>query len=262
MLSTATNTFTIAVATNPGAYVSGGTATKLAQFFFDNVEGVVAGDAGKLIETVGGTYENVTVVAVDVSTQSIGFASVTSTAFTVANKAKFELLPQTPSYQTSRVNSFVDVKFRTGDTVALANVADPQNVENWEINYMNNLEERYGSLRKSPSVIGEKGAKATIKYEKYFENVADRDAYRNQIKSAMVCTISNNEIVSATDTTQGKYTITFEFSDIRFTSYEMPTGTDELYVLAIEATAFYDNTDGRALRIKVKNQNAGTYYTA
>lgn len=203
-----------------------------------------------------------TVVAVDVSTQSIGFTSVTSTAFTVANKAKFELLPQTPSYQTARVNSFVDVKFRTGDTVALAQTADPQNVENWEINYMNNLEERYGSLRKSPSVIGEKGAKATIKYEKYFENVADRDAYRNQIKSAMICTISNNEIVSATDTTQGKYTIQFEFSDIRFTSYEMPTGTDELYVLAIEATAFYDNTDGRALRIKVKNQNSGTYYTA
>lgn len=42
----------------------------------------------------------------------------------------------------------------------------------------------------------------------------------------------------------------------------MPTGTDELYVLAIEATAFYDNTDARALRVKVKNQNAGTYYTS
>lgn len=121
---------------------------------------------------------------------------MTSALFTVANNAKFELLPQTPSYQSSRVNSFVDVKFRTGATVALAQSADPQNVENWEINYMNNLEERYGSLRKSPSAIGEKGAKCTIKYEKYFENVTDRDTYRNQTKNAMICTITNNEIVS------------------------------------------------------------------
>lgn len=65
------NTFTIAVATNPGAYVSGGTATKLAQFYFDTVEGIVAGDTGKLVETATGTYENVTVVAVDAGTGSL-----------------------------------------------------------------------------------------------------------------------------------------------------------------------------------------------
>jgi len=42
--------------------------------------------------------------------------------------------------------------------------------------------------------------------------------------------------------------------------YEMTTGTDEIYAISAEATAFYNDTDGRALRIIVENKNADTYY--
>jgi hypothetical protein len=153
------------------------------------------------------------------------------------------LIPQTPSYQTSRVLSFSHCDFRFADTVANAYLSAPENVENREFNYMNNLEERYGSLRNSPSQIGEKGAMATLKYSKYFENVEDRDRYRQQTSRACVLTITNNEIVSATDTLQAKYSINIEFSDLRFKTYEMPTGTDELYAIDVEATAFYSSVD-------------------
>ena len=49
-------------------------------------------------------------------------------------------------------------------------------------------------------------------------------------------------------------------SDVRFTSYEMPTGTDDLYAASVEAECYYDSTDGRAIRILATNKNAGTIY--
>ena len=51
-------------------------------------------------------------------------------------------------------------------------------------------------------------------------------------------------------------------SDVRFTSHEMPTGTDDLYGASVEAECYYDSTDGQALKIQVTNGKAGTEYTA
>lgn len=57
--------FKVALASNPGAYSAGGTSTKQAMFYCDSVEGLVVGDLVKLYESVGGTYENATVTAID-----------------------------------------------------------------------------------------------------------------------------------------------------------------------------------------------------
>jgi len=254
------STFTVAIASTPGVFSAGGTAVKQAMFYFDNIEGLVVGDSIKFYEEATGTYEDRTITALDIPNGVVGFALVTSVLFTVANKSKIELKPQTTSYGTARVFSFTHCDFRFGDTVALAAVASPENVENRDLEYKNNLEERYGSLRASPSVIAPKGNEATIKYTKYFESLIDRDRYLNQTRRACVLTITNDEIVSATDTNQAKYTIKFEFSDLRYTTYEMPTGTDELYAVTVEATCFYDGTDAKALRVKVKNASAAAVY--
>ena len=135
-------------------------------------------------------------------------------------------------------------------------MADPENVEDWEFEFKNNLEERYGSLRSSPSQIGEKGNEAMIKFSKLFEDVKDRDRYLDQTRRACVVTITNNEVVSATDTLLNKYTIIMEMPDVRFTSYNLPTGTDELYAIEAEASMFYDISAGKALRMKIKNKNS------
>ena len=76
-----------------------------------------------------------------------------SGTYTVANEVKIELVPQTPSYQEKRTFSFYHTKFRFADTIANAYASIDENVENREIEYMNNLEERYGSKRQSASVI-------------------------------------------------------------------------------------------------------------
>lgn len=101
-----------------------------------------------------------------------------------------------------------------------------------------------------------------LKYTKYFTNVEDRDRYLNQTKRALILTITNDEIIASSDTNQAKYLIKFEASDIRFKSYNIPTGTDELYAASCEAECFYDFTDGNAVRFTVQNSKAGTVYTS
>lgn len=45
-------------------------------------------------------------------------------------------------------------------------------------------------------------------------------------------------------------------SDVRYTSYEMPTGTDDLYAVDLEGTCFYDSTDARAVLFELQNDVA------
>jgi len=193
---------------------------------------------------------------------TITIATLANT-YTMAKNPKVELTPLTPSYSTSaKVFTFSHCNFQFGADLTAAASATESNIEDWEFSFMNNLEERFGSLRATPSVIAPKGAKATLKFTKYFENVADRDLYLNQVKRACIFTICNNEIVSATDTLVAKYTFKIEMSDVRFTAYEMPTGTDELYAYTVEAECYYDGSDGRAVRFTGINSKAGTEYTA
>jgi hypothetical protein len=73
-----------------------------------------------------------------------------------------------------------------------------------------------------------------LKFTRYFENREELDEYLRQTKRACIITISNNTIISATDTNAYKYRIYIELSDMRWTTYEMPTGVDDLYVVNVE----------------------------
>lgn len=236
---------------------SGATKTML----LESSEGFVATDNVTIYdETPAGETKALTAV-------SIPNASVTvttlSNSYTVAKNAKVELQPQTPSYAVAaKPFSFIHAQFQTGADLTAAASADEENVENWEWTFSNNLEERFGSLRASPSVIAPKGAKASVKYTKYFTNSTERDRYLNQKKKAMIITICTNEIIASTDTNTNKFTVKISMSDVRFKSYEMPTGTDDLYAASVEAECYYDTTDGKAILIAVTNGSIGTTYTA
>lgn len=225
----------------------------------DTVEGLVAADVVNIYDD---TPQNETdaIVSIDSAARTIEIATL-GNSYTVANYAKVELTPQTPSYSTpAKVMAFRHVRFQFGDDLTAAASAAISNVENWEITYQNNLEARYGSLRASPSVIGEKGATAMMTYTMYFTDVAERDKYLRLREQACIVTITNDEIVSATDTNDAPYSIKFEFNKVIIKSYEMATGTDELYAINVEATAFYDEGAGKALEIEVVNKRAGTVY--
>jgi len=236
---------------------SGSTKT----LYLESAEGFVATDN---VTTYDATPQSEmdALSAISLTAKTVTIAALAN-SYTVANKAKVELQPQSPSYSTpAKVFSFTHARFQFGADLSAAASASLENIEDWELNHENNLEERFGSLRETPSVIAPKGAKCTFKYTKYFETSAERDRYLNQEKKAAILTITNNEVISSGDTNLSKYTIVVQMSDVRFTSYEMPTGTDELYAASVEAECYYDTSDGQAIQIKVTNSKAGTEYTA
>lgn len=224
-------------------------------------EGLVATDVLNVYDTTP-KNESATVSTVSIANSTATVATLAQ-SYTVANSAKVELIPQTPSYSVpAQVLSFFHARFRFGSDLTAAASATPENVEDWSLEYSNDVEERYGSLRAAPSVIAPKGAKCTLKFSKYFETITDRDRYLNQTPRACILTIQNpTAVVSATDTTLKKYTVQIELSDVRYTSYEMPTGTNDLYAISAEMECYYSTTDGRAMRVLVTNSQAGTIYT-
>lgn len=227
----------------------------------NTVEGLTTSDTVNIFDN---TPQNETDAIASIAaspTNTITIATL-GNSYTVANNAKIELVPQTPSYSTvAKVASFTHASFQFGDTAIAAGAAAEENIEEWSFEYMNNLEERFGSLRSTPSVIAPKGAEATLSFTKYFENVTDRDRYLNLTPKYGILTVTNNEIVSGTDTGQKKYQMKITMNKVIFETYEMPTGTDDLYAASITAKCFYNETDGKALEIVFQNANAGTVYT-
>lgn len=211
-----------------------------------DTRGLIAADIIKVSDTSG--TEDTSVVAV--SDQTTITANLTA-AHTVANEAKVELRPQTPSYSTQALPfSFVHANFQFGTDLTAAASAGETNVENWTFSFENGLEERYWSTAATPSVIAPKGATAKLKFTKYFTNSVDRDAYLNLKKEAVILTLDLGKVIAATSYT---YKLKISIADMRFTSYEMPTLTDELYAVDVEGTCFYDTTTWKAIEIELQN---------
>lgn len=228
----------------------------------DTVEGLVAStDSVNLIDdTPQNEVDAIASLSATAKTITIG---TLGNSYTVANRARVTLEPLSPSFSTAaQVLTNNHVGFQLGATISAAGSAAEENVENWEFTYMNNLEARRGTIRPGYGVIAPKSAACKLKFTKYFETRQDADRYFLQTRRACIITITNNVIVSATDTLNAKYTVILQISDLRFTAYEQPTGTDELCAYDIEAEGFYDTGDSRAVRALVTNAKAGTEYTA
>jgi hypothetical protein len=217
-------------------------------------EGLVVGDSVLVSETTGVTpsIETTTLTAVNVN--GVEISANLAASKDIAQLPKVELVPQTPSYSAGQnLFSFVHAKFQFSDTVANARLAAKENIENWTLSYSNQLEERYGSKRATPSVIAEKGASSMLKYTKYFESRIDRDRYLDQTRQAGVLTLTLAKNIGASST---PYKMEVAISDARFTGYKMDTGADDVYVAEMEAEIFYDSTDGKAIEIALWNELA------
>lgn len=229
--------------------------------YLDTVEWLTTSDTVNVYDQTPQS-ESDAIAAISTTNKTIQIATLWN-SYTVANKAKVELVPQTPSYWTSaQVASFTHAKFQFAPVLADCSAAAEVNIEDREFEYMNNLEERFGSLRSSPSVVAPKWNGAKLKFTQYFETIAARDKFLQITKTACLLTISNDKKVGAADTNLFKYQLQIEMNDLRFTTYDMPTGTDELYAVTVESDLFYDDTDAQSVRILAQNAKAWTEYTA
>jgi hypothetical protein len=224
-----------------------------------NVEGIAATDVLNFWKNTPSS-EQATVSSVNVVGKSVTVATLAN-PYTVATSSKVELVPVAASFPDDDVVfSFYHCQFQEGADLTAAASAGLSNYEDWTIELSNALEERYGSLRQSASTIAPKGASGKIKFTKYFTDVKKRDEWKNLKPTALILTMTNGLRISATDTNITKYSTVIKCPKVVITSYEMPTGTDELYAESIEAEIFYDKVAGYAVQIEVTNSKANTYY--
>lgn len=241
--------------------LSNATAWSSVNLLLDKVEWLTTDDSVNIYDRTPQSEVD-EIASISTTNKTIQIATL-GNSYTKANDAKVELIPQTPSYWTpAEVAAFMQVSFFFWNDLTAAASATESNIEDRTLEYMNGLEERFWSLRDSPSVISPKWGSAKLKFTQYFESIAARDAFKQIKKQACIMTLNNNKVISATDTNNAKYQIKFEISDLKYTMYDMPTGTDELYAVAVEAASFYDWDDGRAIRCIAENAKAWTVYTA
>ncbi len=213
----------------------------------ESVEGFDAANDSVYISDTAGN-ETVAIDAITPGDKTMTIATLAN-SYTTAASAKVELAPQTPSFAAQKLFSFDMVSFQFGTNLTTAASATPENVEDWTFTYNNNIEERYGSLRKTPSVVAPKSASAQLKFKKYFENRTDRDNYLNATRKACIITVKDDNTIIGSGTQNPELVISV--SDLRYTAYALPTGTDELYVAEVEGECFYDATDSRAVRVEL-----------
>jgi hypothetical protein len=245
------------------ANANAGSTVKL---YLTSVEGLVAStDTVNIYDT---TPQNETdaIAAITAADPSITIGTL-GNSYTVANGAKVELVPQTPSYSVpAQLFSFGHAQIQFGADLSAAASASYENIENWDFEFSNNAKEMYGTAQAAghfgPNVLSPLAYSCTLKYTRYFTDVKDRDAFMNITRRAAILTINNGVRISATDTNAAKYQVKINLSDLRITTHEMPTGTDELYAVTVECEAFYDASDARAVQFVVQNASAGTVYTA
>lgn len=226
----------------------------------ESAEGLVASDIINIYDT--DQAETNSVGSLSLSANTVTIATLANT-FEYAKNGKIELRPLTPSYGTApKVMMFHHLNYLESDTVSNALSATQTDIEDWELEFKNNMEQRFGSLRQSPAHVDVKGYEAKLTFTRYFENVADRDNYLNLTQRGVVLDITDNTIVSATDTAELKNRVRIKIHDARFTSWALPTGNDDVYAAKTVVDCFYNTSDGATLTIEVTNGNAGTVYTA
>lgn len=210
-----------------------------------STEGLVATDTIKVIETKGTLLTESTTIAAITDSDTLT-ANITAAHTLLTTAPKIELAAQSPSFTNAPLTaSFAHCRFRFGDDLTVAASATPENVENWTFTYENGVEERFGSLRNSPSKLAEKGTKGTLKFSQMFETKALRDAYMDNVRKACIITITLDDIISGTT----QYSLNIRLNDLRFTMSKIDTGSDEVFVLELESEIFYNSTDGKALEM-------------
>lgn len=262
VLSTPTaTTFTVARTTTPWSYTSWGSVIKLSMFAFGTwqIKWLVAWDEVRLYEKVGKTYENLTIKYVDEANDTLGFASVTSTAFTVANETKVELIQQTVSYNEPVLFGFKNVKVRVGDDISQAETNDAYDLSTMTLTLANNIETKFGTEYNTNK---ETWGDYTMDISLLFRDLEIRDLFRWRSEQAMIIEIDNGQIVSATDTNNQTYTILIKVYRFVYETREAPTASGGLVEENATGLILHDYNEGKSIDIEVYNNKAGTYYTA
>lgn len=199
------------------------------------------------------------VVYVDQDNDVVGFESVTSSAFTVANASRISLVPKTPNKNKTVLFTKKQYKIRFGDTIAEARVATPARMNTLTIENNRAVEVRNES---TTNIVAPTGYEGTISLNRLFETVSERDIFRQRKPQACVIELDSGEIVSSTDTNNQTYKIVIEIPRMEYETHESPLSANSLLEEDITGRIIHDDAEGYSIRFLVYNDKDDTYYTA
>lgn len=235
------------------------TAGAAKTVYLKEVEGLAVGDSLNVYDETPQS-ETAAITAISLTNRTV--TATLAQGHTVANKAKVELIPVAANFSTADTPfTFSMVRVQEGADITEALAATSfENYQEFGLTYNNNLDEIYGTLRSGPSKIAAKRAGAKVTYSRYYENNKKRDQYITQEPRAVVITLTNDGIISATDTNQSTYKMVIKLPKVVLTSYEIPTGNDDSYAEQIEAEVFYETVLGYAMQVEVTNAKNAAWY--
>jgi hypothetical protein len=226
----------------------------------DSIGGLVAADTVRVYDETPQSEAD----AIDSLSTANGTITIATlgNSYTIANKARVTLEPQTPTYGTFRPCMFHHWSFKTGADLTAADAASAINRFDWALSIMNNGETMYGTNvlagyhGRGPSLYAKKGFDATLKMKKYFVTKDDQNLFLKSLGKAIILEAKNDQIVSATDTNAVHYGLKFEISEAIITKLDYSKGSDDVLMVELECDCKYNASDARAIRAIAYNAEA------
>ena len=242
------------------------TAGSSVKLYLDSVDGLVTTTDTLVIYDTTPQNENKAIASITAADPSVTIATLAN-SYAITKGAVVALMPQTPSYSIApQYFSFGQVKAQLGATLTAAASAAAANLENWEVSFDNKSKEMYGTSVTTghfgPNVLQPTAFEVKGKYTHYFTDVADRDAFLGLVQQALILTIDNGIVVSATDTGLKHYSVAIKLPNLIITTRDMPTGKDDLYAVKVDYEGYYDSSNAESINVIVQNAMVGTTYTA
>ncbi len=216
--------------------------------------GLVAGD----VININGT--DVTLLTVNANGTTVTFAS---TAITAAVGTLVYLKPQTaslailqdPFYFGNLLAGFGVDASAAATAAASRSTATP--IYELEVTIKNNLFAQNGSSRIDPVQILQGSKEAMITLKQLFTTTAQRNAWQDRTKQAIVL-VFLGKFIKADFSTQEKLTLTF--NNVKLLGNDNKIEVGEYIADEQEFVALYDSSDGAAMTASLINRTAGTAY--
>jgi len=238
---------------------TGGTVNQISMTYCGErtVRGLIAGDTIRYTNSLGNT-EDVVTKYIDADNDVIGNDLITSTAMTVANQTKVELVQQTATLVSTDFFSFSNVSLKRGADVTTALTAAPIDFEQIVLTFDKNVEE---IIQNKKNIATPTGLDVKVEIDKAYEDNVDRDAQRRVSSNAYVLQFDMAKIVSATDTLNQTYRMQIIFPEVVSETYVITDKSSEVIKAKLTGIAKYSFSNSYSTQVVVINDQAWTQYT-
>lgn len=229
----------------------------------DRVKGLTTSDTVNIYDA---TPQNETdaIASLSLTAGTVTIATL-GNSYTTANKAKVELIPQTPVYSAdAQIPTAGQTLVRFGADITAAATADAGCIRSCTITIDNDPEAQacIGDFSAGAAGVTPKGRIVTLEFTRSFKNKEDMDKYIQAQNFAIYIETTNGARVNATDTNKLPYKAVIKIPKAAINGMPITRDNNGIYEYTCSVTALYDSVTGYDISAEVWNSLAGTTYTA